>query len=59
MPTEDFLDLFSKLDKALRVLAYVHLCRKQSPLSGVRLEAQDVAAAERLMTICTHAQVFF
>jgi len=45
MPTEDFLDLFSKLDKALRVLAYVHLCRKQSPLSGVRLEAQDVAAA--------------
>jgi len=51
MPTEDFLDRFSKLDRALRVLVYVHRfvqrCRKQPPLSGVRQEAQDFAAAER------------
>jgi len=43
MPTEDFLDRFSKLDRELRFLAYVHRfvegCRKQSPLSGVRLGA--------------------
>jgi len=24
MPSEDFLDRFSKLDRALRLLAYVH-----------------------------------
>jgi len=55
MPTEEFLDRFSKLDRALRVLAYVHrfVHRCRSPLSGVCLEAQDVAAAERLITICT------
>jgi len=62
MPTEDFLDRFSKLDRALRVLAYVHQfvqrCRRQSPLYGVRLEAQDVAAAEQLMTTCTQRRYF-
>jgi len=62
MPTEDFLDRFSKLDRALRVLAYVHRfvqrCRRQSPLSGVRLEAQDVAAAKQLMTIGTQRRYF-
>jgi len=62
MPTEDFLDRFSNLDRALRVLAYVprfvQRCRRQSPLSGVRLEAQDIAAAEELMTICTQRRYF-
>jgi len=55
MPTEDLLDRFSKLDRALLVLAYVHRfaqrCRRQSPIFGVCLEAQDVAAAEQFMTI--------
>jgi len=62
MPTEDFLDRFSKLDRILQVLAYVHRfvqrCRRQSLLSGVRLEAQDVAAAEQHMTICTQRRYF-
>jgi len=62
MPTEDFLDRISKLDRALRVLAYVHRfiqrCRRQSPLSGIRLEAKDVDATERLMTICTQLKYF-
>jgi len=62
MPTENILDRFSKLDRALRVLAYVHRfvqrCRKQSPLSGVNLEAQDVAPAGRLMTLCTQRRYF-
>jgi len=62
MPSEDFLDRFSNLDRALRVLAYVHRfvqrCRRQSLPSGVRLEAQDVAAAEEFMTICTQRRYF-
>jgi len=62
MPTEDFLDRFFKLDRAVRVLACVHRfvqrCRRQPPLSGVRIEAQDVAAAEQLMTICTQRRYF-
>jgi len=32
--------------------------RKQLSLSGVRLEAQDVAAAKRLMTFCTQHRYF-
>jgi len=59
MPTEDFLYRCPKLDRALRVLAYVQRCRRQSPLSGVRLEAQDVDAAEWLMTICTQRSFIF
>jgi len=62
MPIEDFLDRFSNLDRALRVLAYVYRlvqrCRRQSPLSGVRLKAQDVAAEEEQMTICTQLAPF-
>jgi len=62
MPTEDFLDRFSKLDRALRVLAYDHRfvqrCRRQSPFSGVRLEAQDVPAAEQLMPIYAQRRHF-
>ncbi|XP_043063587.1 uncharacterized protein LOC122319852 [Drosophila ficusphila] len=57
IPNEDFLDRFSKLDRALRVLAYVqrfiNRCKKQSPLSEIRLEAKELVAAERLMILCT------
>jgi len=53
---------WTKLDRALRVPAYVHRfvqrCRKQSSLSGVRTEAKDVAEAERLLTICTQRKYF-
>ncbi|XP_043064475.1 uncharacterized protein LOC122320347 [Drosophila ficusphila] len=42
---------------ALRVLAYVqrfiNRCKKQSPLSEIRLEAKELVAAERLMILCT------
>ncbi|XP_043063591.1 uncharacterized protein LOC122319857 [Drosophila ficusphila] len=57
IPNEDFLDRFSKLDRALRVLAYVqrfiNRCKNQSPLSEIRLEAKELVAAERLMILCT------
>ncbi|XP_070068068.1 uncharacterized protein [Drosophila takahashii] len=62
IPTEDILDRFSKLDRALRVLAYVHRfvqrCKKQSQKSEVRLEAQELVAAERLMVISTQRRYF-
>ncbi|XP_070068132.1 uncharacterized protein [Drosophila takahashii] len=62
IPTEDILDRFSKLDRALRVLAYVHRfvqrCKKQSQMSEVRLEAQELVAAERLMVISTQRRYF-
>ncbi|XP_043064804.1 uncharacterized protein LOC122320702 [Drosophila ficusphila] len=57
IPNEDFLDRFSKLDRALRVLAYVQRFisryKKQSPFSDIRLEAKELVASERLMILCT------
>jgi len=62
MPTGEYLDRYSKLDRAPRVPVYFHRfvqrCRKQSPHSGVSLEVQDVAAAEQLMTIFTQRTYF-
>ncbi|XP_044312742.1 uncharacterized protein LOC123037185 [Drosophila rhopaloa] len=62
IPTEDILDRFSKLNRALRVFAYVHRfvqrCRKQSPIPEVHLEAQELVAAERLMVISTQRRYF-
>jgi len=57
MPTEDFLDRFSEVDRALRVLAYVH----RFPITAFRGPSRGAgcAAAERLMTICTQRGYFF
>ncbi|XP_052854759.1 uncharacterized protein LOC128263703 [Drosophila gunungcola] len=62
IPSEDFLDRFSKFDKALRVLAYVNRfiqrCKKQATPSDKHLLAAEISAAERLLILNTQRRDF-
>nr|CAA09069.1 polyprotein [Drosophila melanogaster] len=61
-PSEELLARFSKLEKALRVLAYVYRfiqrCRKQTSPSDVHLLATEIAAAERFLISNTQRREF-
>jgi len=54
-PSEDFLERFSKLDKALRVLAYVlrfiQRCRKMPRGPADRPTKEEVREAERALIL--------
>ncbi|XP_052855081.1 uncharacterized protein LOC128263847 [Drosophila gunungcola] len=62
IPSEDFLDRFSKFDKALRGLAYVNRfiqrCKKQATPSDKHLLAAEISAAERLLILNTQRRDF-
>ena len=61
-PSEELLARFSKLEKALRVLAYVYRfiqrCRKQTSPADVHLLATEIAAAERFLISNTQRREF-